>query len=238
MGGAPKTTEFAAERLHKRRRLAQVGPDTAAILAAIETLETELRGLREEVRAGDTGAPAAEDDAAGVAARVEIAQMVRKIGQAKMEIASIKHPDAVGDRMDAATNELDAILIATETSTHDILAASERIEGSIRRMTSLRPEDQELLKLSEDVAGEIIRIFEACNFQDITGQRITKVVKTIKFIEQRILAIIEIWGREAFADLPESNAADADADDDRRLMNGPQLPNQGISQDDINALFD
>lgn len=195
--------------------------------------------MRGQIRASDPAAVEAvgvEGDPAGVAARIEIAQMVRTIGQAKMEIASIKHPKAVDDRMDAATNELDAIVLGTETSTHDILTASERIEGTVRRMTALHPEDQELVALSEEVAGDIINIFEACNFQDITGQRITKVVNTIRFIEQRILAIIEIWGREAFAELPLSE--DASKDDDQRLMNGPQLPNQGISQDDINALFD
>ena len=137
--------------------------------------------------------------------------------------------------MHAATSELDAIVLATETSTQDILGASEQIEQIVRRMVGLHPDDQKLSAMSEEIAEEIIKIFEACNFQDITGQRITKVVRTIRYIEERILAIIGIWGMEAFADLPMPEATETG---DEGLMNGPQLPNQGISQDDINALFD
>ncbi len=86
------------------------------------------------------------------------------------------------------------------------------------------------------MANEIIKIFEACNFQDSTGQRINKVVKTIHFIEEKILAMINIWGAEAFMYLPV--ASDPSASGDDSLMNGPQLQNQGITQDEINALFD
>ncbi len=90
--------------------------------------------------------------------------------------------------------------------------------------------------MTDHVANEVTKIIEACSFQDITGQRITKVVNTIRFIEERILAMIEIWGAAAFADLPISQESNAEGD--AGLMNGPQLANKGISQDDINALFD
>jgi chemotaxis protein CheZ len=93
-----------------------------------------------------------------------------------------------------------------------------------------------MMAMTEQVANEIIKIFEACNFQDITGQRMTKVVKIIKFIEERILSMIEIWGLEAFAELPVHKPDSNDGD--MALMNGPQLSGGGISQDDINALFD
>ena len=48
--------------------------------------------------------------------------------------------------------------------------------------------------------------------------------------------MINIWGAEAFMDLPV--ASDPSASGDDSLMNGPQLQNQGITQDEINALFD
>ena len=84
----------------------------------------------------------------------------------------------------------------------------------------------------------MVRIFEACNFQDITGQRITKVVGAIKFIEDRIDRMIEILGGQSAlrdVELPADDVVDADA----ALLAGPQLETDPkISQDDIDRFFD
>ncbi|MFQ5773595.1 MAG: protein phosphatase CheZ [Kiloniellaceae bacterium] len=238
MRDQPAIKEFSVERQLRLRRLgARDGVSNADLLRAIEELRREIAALREETQV--EAAPLGGDrsgDRESMAARIEIAQMVRMIGQAKLEIATIKHPKAEDDRMLAAASELDAIVVATETSTEDILTAGETIEGIIRKMAGVYHDDDDLVAMTEDIANEIIKIFEACNFQDITGQRINKVVKTIRFIEERILAMIHIWGVEAFAELPLPEQPGVAGEDS--LMNGPQLPTQGISQEDINALFD
>ncbi len=230
--------EFSAERQIRMRRMA--GPDdvdNAEIYQAVQELREEIAELR---GSDDNQASVFDDDhpafSESLAARVEIAQMVKMIGRAKLEIAAIKHPSSQDDRMQLAASELDAIVVATETSTQDVLAASEQIEAYVRDLTALHPEDGELITLGDQIANEIIKIFEACNFQDITGQRINKVIKTIRFIEEKILAMINIWGMEAFMDLPMPSESSAYGEDS--LMNGPQLENQGITQDEINALFD
>ena len=231
--------EFSAERQLRIRQLGgENGSGNAELLRAVQELREEVAGLR-EAQTGRTG-ELNEDHPAfkeSLEVRVEIAQMVRMIGRAKLEIASIKHPMAEeDDRMKLAASELDAIVVATEASTQDILAASEQMETLVRQITGLHPDDDEITALGDQIANEIIKIFEACNFQDITGQRINKVVKTIRFIEKKILAMIDIWGAEAFIDLPV--ASDPSASGVDSLMNGQQLQNQGITQDEINALFD
>ncbi|MCH7795610.1 MAG: protein phosphatase CheZ [Proteobacteria bacterium] len=231
--------EFSAERQLKIRRLGREnGVGNAELLHAIQELREEVAGLRQaqisQTVELDEDHPAFTES---LEVRVEIAQMVRMIGRAKLEIASIKHPMAENDdRMKLAASELDAIVLATEASTQDILAASERMETLVRTITGLHPNDEEMTTLGDQMANEIIKTFEACSFQDITGQRINKVIKTIRFIEEKILAMINIWGAEAFIDLPV--ASDPSASGDDSLMNGPQLQNQGITQDEINALFD
>ena len=83
----------------------------------------------------------------------------------------------------------------------------------------------------------MIRIFEACNFQDLAGQRIAKVMATLKFVEERIARMMEIWGGiEAFKDL---SAAAAEGDPATVLLNGPKLDGDPghASQDDIDAMF-
>ena len=117
----------------------------------------------------------------------------------------------------------------------DALEARIQIEKIVGKIAGLHDEDADLVAMTDRVADEVVKIIEAFSFQDITGQRINKVVKTIRFIEERILAMIDIWGAEAFADLPISREPNDQGD--AGLMNGPQLANQGVSQDDINALF-
>lgn len=242
-----RVREFSAERqLRLRAPGGAEGASSPELMAAIQDLRNEVRELRQELGNGADLAPCAAAPAPCAAAsaeskesleaRVEIAQMVRMLGRAKLEIASIKHPMAEDDRIKSAANELDAIVAATEASTQDVLAASEQIEALTRKIAGLHHGDEDVVTLTDQVAAEIIKIFEACNFQDITGQRIDKVVRTIRFIEERVLAMIAIWGAEAFAELPMPEAETTGGDED--LMNGPALGNQGISQEEINALFD
>jgi chemotaxis protein CheZ len=233
--------EFSVERQIKVRRAAGAdGISNADLYLAIQDLRGEIDELRQQqVKAPPTATDSPREffaEEESLAARIEIAQMVRVIGRAKIEIAQIKHPSEQDDRMQMAASELDAIVLATETSTQDVLGASEQIEAYVREIAGLHPDDDELGALGDRIANEIIKIFEACNFQDITGQRTTKVIKTIRFIEEKILALINIWGVDAFLDLPVNNCSVVDGDD--ALMNGPQMGNEGITQDEINALFD
>ena len=183
----------------------------------------------------DTETPADEELAKDV--RVEIAQMVRSIGAAKREISQIKHPMSDDDQILRASSELDAIVEATEVATNGILEASEEIDGLLKELEAMFSAEEDVLVGCEKIANLVIGIMEHCNFQDITGQRVTKVVKTMRFIEDRILAMISIWGVDAFSDLPVE-AEDTPEEGGEDIMHGPQLANEGISQDDIDALFD
>lgn len=60
---------------------------------------------------------------------------------------------------------------------------------ALSRITS--PDQQKLL--SEEIQERVVSIFEACNFQDLTGQRIKKVMTTMKFIENHITVMMDIW---------------------------------------------
>jgi len=80
------------------------------------------------------------------------------------------------------------------------------------------------------------RIYEACNFQDITGQRITKVVRTLKHIEDKIEALLSAFGDGVRSTAPNTEGT-LPSNDDRRLLHGPQLPEDANRQDEIDAIF-
>ena len=89
---------------------------------------------------------------------------------------------------------------------------------------------------AELVEGKATEIFEACTFQDITGQRIGKVIKTLKVIEDRLNAsgIVKL----AAAIAAEQGTASASDDDDNPPLEGPALKEgDGLKQNDIDDLL-
>jgi chemotaxis protein CheZ len=167
--------------------------------------------------------------------KVELDSIYEAIELTKREIATLRYAGSQGQEINRVTDELGAIVVGTETATNAILAAAERIDELAGNLSArLSGGDQEFAR---EISDQVISIFEACNFQDITGQRISKVVNAMKFVEERVHEMIEIWGGlESFKDV--ETTADT-REGDAALLNGPALTtDKGItSQDAIDALF-
>ncbi|MBD8878082.1 protein phosphatase CheZ [Labrenzia polysiphoniae] len=169
--------------------------------------------------------------------KTEIDAMYEAIAQTKKEIATLHQTTgAEGEDMTRVTNELDAVVSGTEGATDSILSAAEFIDETANTLSArLDGQDSDL---ANDIQERVVHIFEACNFQDLTGQRITKVVGTLRFIEDRIIQMMDIWGGiESFQEIEavQQQLAEGDA----ALLNGPSLDTDMdvASQDDIDALF-
>src|SRR3546814_15899825 len=96
---------------------------------------------------------------------------------ARAEIAELRPDDINSEHLPAATDELTAIVGSTEQATHTIFEAVEGIEALTEQMDT---------EVGAQVSAAVTSIFEACGFQDITGQRITKVVTALQKIETKI----------------------------------------------------
>jgi len=168
--------------------------------------------------------------------KVELQAISDAIQRTKQEIATLHYAGAQGREMARVTDELGAVVLGTETATHSILAAAEDVD-EIAGNLAARLSGQES-EMARQIGDRIVSIFEACNFQDITGQRISKVVAAMRFVEERVSQMIEIWGgHERFKDVP--TAKDPNREGDRALLNGPPLAADfdSKSQDDIDAFF-
>jgi chemotaxis protein CheZ len=167
----------------------------------------------------------------------ELDLIYEAINRTKTEIATLHVTGFEGPEMTRVTHELDAIVDGTERATEQILSAAEFIDQTANTLSAALKSDADL-GLAQDIQERVIQIFEACNFQDLTGQRIGKVVATLKFIESHIVRMMDIWGGiESFKDItPE---AMAEREGDAKLLNGPRLGQDlgHASQDDIDALF-
>jgi len=198
---------FLAEYARRNR-----SSDTDQVLKAIERLETSMEGRT---------SGGVEDRI-----RLDIVDMANAIARTKAEIAAVMPPDQQGHIGDAS-NELDAIVRSTETATGEILAAAEHLQEVA---WTLREQGY------QGAACEIIDqratdIYTACSFQDITGQRTQKVIQVLRYLEDRLNAMVAIWGGgEAAAPVPAFKPKDS-------LVNGPAPPGQELAQSVVDRMM-
>ncbi|MFV3128457.1 hypothetical protein [Niveispirillum sp. KHB5.9] len=161
--------------------------------------------------------------------RSELMEMAASIEQARREIAALRPKDSSNNRLDIATNELDAIVSTTERASIDILQSAERlmeVAGRLKRLGA----DADLVA---DIENEVTNIFTACSFQDLTGQRTSKVVNALRYVEQRVNAMISIWNIDSVKAAPPDGPVDTRPD--AHLLGGPR--DDGVNQSDVDALL-
>ena len=161
----------------------------------------------------------------------EVSELATYIKTAREDISALCPSEITEEHLPTASDELDAIVEATEQATNSIFEAVEGIEGIAANL----PEET-----ATQITDHVTAVYEACSFQDITGQRINKVVNTLKHIEARIEEIMVAFNAQHQGeDRPHSKRPSPveDARPDAHLMNGPQAEGEAISQDDIDALL-
>lgn len=207
------------EDLAKLRRFAAensgISPDLLGII--------ELANVMAETLARTLG-----DDKADLC--IELSQVASSIQQTKDDLAEFRLSGIASDRIPAAGRELDAVVEATEAATHSIMNAAEEIMCA----------DPSSDDFNDVVMEKVTTIFEACSFQDITGQRIANVVETLDYIDRKVnRQLLKLAGS------CNEDAVDKEQDLDEMvqrkrdlILNGPQLEGKGVDQDFVDSLFD
>ncbi len=168
----------------------------------------------------------------------ELQEIHEAIARTKQEIATLHRGEYQGIEVSRMTNELGAIVEGTEKATENILESAENIDTHAGDLVAAL-KDSAHQAAASDIQDQVIKIFEECNFQDLTGQRISKVVTAFSFIEERVHRMMEIWGgMESFKAMELEDSCTRD--EDEALLNGPSLDDDEdiASQGDIDALFD
>lgn len=158
-----------------------------------------------------------------------IAELAQIIDSLKKDISSYNPEHVKNSHIPDATDELDAVVTATAEATNKIMNVCEEIEEIT---ADLDPGIREL------VSSKTGQIYEACSFQDITGQRIRNVVGTLRVIEVKLDQIMGTLGEKVGIKVSEEKFEKAiSVQDEKSLLNGPQLPAKAITQDDIDKLL-
>ena len=160
---------------------------------------------------------------------LHIAELAETIDSLRKEIA-LSSPHHVKDaHVPEATDELDAVIAATAEATNTIMSTCEEMEMLASNMD---PAGRERLTTL------VTQIYEACTFQDVTGQRIRKVVSTLRSIEEKVETIMSALD-EKVGPVKESEYTGkvVSVDDENSLLNGPQMADKAITQEDIDKLL-
>lgn len=230
----------------------EAGPMHREIMNELRSIRAQMATPSHSTTAGAGVDPAAQQIADSLALletyraqieqceklKVELDLIYDAINRTKREIAVLHGKSFDNNEMSKVTGELGAVVGGTEEATQQILEAAEAIDQAASALGKVNSPDQQKI-LSEEISERVVSIFEACNFQDLTGQRISKVMTTMKFIENHITVMMDIWGG---VDAIRAHAPPIvdDREGDAKLLNGPKLDGDAghASQNDIDALFD
>jgi len=158
----------------------------------------------------------------------ELREIAQYIESMKHEIGALQVNDLKNSRIPAAGEELGAIVQATEAATNSIMECAEAVMAA----DGADPAAYKAL-----VDEKMLVIFEACSFQDITGQRIAKVVETLEHIEQRVARFADVMQAkdiDGFLNAHERARAERK---EKFLLNGPQLAGDGVDQSGVDKIF-
>ena len=206
---------------HRHELMAEI----KALRAIIEPHQSVSRDTMDRARAQITEAQAYKR---------ELDLIYAAVKHTKQEIDTASADVAAQAETGRAGRELDAIVKGTEQATQSVLQAAEEIDQVATTLSAVLKgsHDQGLVN---DIQERVVQIYEACNFQDLTGQRVAKVAATLKYVEEHVAQLMEIWDRiEQFQPVVVETP-----DDDRRFLNGPKLVNDTghCSQDEIDTIF-
>lgn len=175
--------------------------------------------------------PQPADDRALQSLSAELSRLNEAVAHTMRELAAL-----VGDgherHMARAAGKLGAAIEGMEKATQNILKSAEVIDDSAKALAAAAKTDYEG-GLTQEIQDHIVKIYEACNFQDLSGQRIGNVIETLTAIELQVEGMLDRHqGRPA---TPAARTPPADA-----LLNGPRLDGDSghTSQSDIDVLFD
>jgi chemotaxis protein CheZ len=148
------------------------------------------------------------------------------ISRTRDEIAQLRPNDIRDQRIPGAGAELEALVSDTERATETIMSEAEAVMCS---------ETEDIDAYKAEVMDSMTKIIEACSFQDLTGQRVSKVVSSLKHIEERVARFAQSMGVND-ADATEHEIEEAKRREQLHL-NGPAIGGPEVAQDDIDALL-
>jgi chemotaxis protein CheZ len=159
----------------------------------------------------------------------ELREIAGYIDSMRDQIGALQVNEIKNSRIPAAGQELGAIVKATEAATNTIMECAEELMAA---------DASDPVAYKAMVDEKMMMIFEACSFQDITGQRIAKVVETLQHIEERVARFANVMKAKDLDGFLTDNERERAERRERLMLHGPALDGQGVDQSTVDNLID
>lgn len=158
----------------------------------------------------------------------ELQSILSRIETLREEIASVRASELSNQRIPEMGRELHAVVESTEAASNTIMSAAEAVLAA--------PTDDPVA-YQQLVNDKMMAIFEACSFQDLTGQRVNKVVETVEVVEERLNKLCQMLDQRGLNDESPAPLNEKEQRNKDLMLNGPAMDGEGVNQDDIDKMF-
>jgi chemotaxis protein CheZ len=155
--------------------------------------------------------------------------------------------DAADQELPEASDQLNAIVETTESATTKIMDTLEEMQDeqeNARRILAELVADKRMSPSKRNALAQavlaldsnqnrIMTIFEELSFQDLTGQRIKRIVTLVKSVEEKVHGILDTLGKK----VPAGSASKPNQTQGQPELKGPQKPGEGLDQSAIDDLL-
>jgi chemotaxis protein CheZ len=162
--------------------------------------------------------------------RIALAPVFDALRRSRQDLAALSGNGYLDAPLKRAGEELRAAIGGMDVATQNILKVAEDIDEGSRALVATLVDDYKR-GVAQDIQEQVSRIYEACNFQDLAGQRITKAIATLDIVERAIAQLLRAWS--------SAESGPSGATNENSLINGPRLDGDTghADQNDIDRLF-
>jgi len=204
-------------------------------IAELRELIEPLRLVAAQVSGSMPPPPVADGEAARLQDELDVHQI--SVAETRRQLAGLYVGAPHALPLDRIAGELEVSVNDCDQATHAVLGAAEAIQAVI---------DQQLDgPAAETLQQQVTGILEACNFQDITGQRIRRSIEALAYVEKCVSRLVDLWGgfdgiEPIMAEAAAMLALERETEGSFRLVNGPRVLGEGghVDQAGIDELFD
>jgi chemotaxis protein CheZ len=143
----------------------------------------------------------------------ELGELAKYIDKTRKSLQKLDPPvSTISGKIPQASSHLFDITKATEEATHKVLSITEKVMDDQEKMsekiaklrdaaTAAAVDGPAILKIAREIEeinsnnkGDLIEILTALSFQDLTGQKIKKIVALVQEVEMRVLELLLSFG--------------------------------------------
>lgn len=192
----------------------------------------------------------------------ELGELAKYINETKKSLLQFDAVQIAGKDLPEASDQLASIVDATEEATNKILSDTEELleaQGRIAKVVDAVKAIKvnkntkgfenrdfamtELKEISDFSKVKLMDIISACDFQDLTGQKIKKIIHLVGRIESKLMKMILSFNikRQEKTDAVEINKVNKEkellAKIEEAELKRPQKKGEGINQSDVDDLL-